>query len=102
MGTNFGMLRHDTYTKYLSRHATSNVTDTLLYGDNKTLLDEKNPHFFGQDNVMPCLKPTKCGRVVLRNVYKETHQRLVPTVGKGTFSTKILDELTFTLSLTLS
>ena len=24
-------------------------------------------HFFGQDNVLPCLKPTKGGRVVLRN-----------------------------------
>ena len=34
METNFGMLHHDTYTKYLSRHATSNVTDTLLRGDN--------------------------------------------------------------------
>ena len=66
MGTNFGMLCHDTFTKYLSRHATSNVTDTLLYGDNATLLDEKN-HFFGQDNVMPCLKPPKGGRVVLTN-----------------------------------
>ena len=41
MGTNFGMLHHDTYTKYLSRHATSNVTDTILYGENMTLLDEK-------------------------------------------------------------
>ena len=41
MGTNFGMLCHDTYTKYLSRHATSKVTDTLLYGDNTALLDEK-------------------------------------------------------------
>ena len=41
MVTNFGMLCHDTYTKYLSRHATSNVADTLLYGDNTSLLDEK-------------------------------------------------------------
>ena len=41
MGTNFGMLCHNTYTKYLSRHVTSNVTDTLLYGDNTTLLDKK-------------------------------------------------------------
>ena len=41
---------------YISRHATSKVTDTLFYSDNMTLLDEKKP-LFGQDNVMPCLKP---------------------------------------------
>ena len=41
MGTNFGILCHDTYTEYLSRHVTSNVTDTLFYGDNTTLLDKK-------------------------------------------------------------
>ena len=43
MGTNFGMLRHDTYTKYLSRHEMNNVADTLLYGNDTTLLDEKKP-----------------------------------------------------------
>ena len=42
MGPDFGMLRHDTCTKYISRYAT-NVTDTLFYGDNTTLLDEKKP-----------------------------------------------------------
>ena len=24
-------------------------------------------HFFGQDNIMPCLKPTKGGRIILKN-----------------------------------
>ena len=41
METNFGILRHDTYTEYLFRHSTNKVTDTLHYGDNTTLLDEK-------------------------------------------------------------
>ena len=77
----------------------SKVRDILLYGNNMTLLNEEKTH------VVPCLKPTKGGHVILRNdvqrKLKHTKQ-LVPTVGKGTFSTEVLDELMFTLSLTLS
>ena len=46
------MLRHDTYTKYLSRHAMSNVTDTLLYGDN-TERDKTRTGPVSEDTVTP-------------------------------------------------
>ena len=103
MGTNFGMLHHETYTKYLSRHATSNVIDTFLYGPCWT----RRSHLFAHDNVMPCLKPTKGGRVVLRNdakkIVKAHINGLYRQLEKAHFLyTDILDELTFTLSLTLS
>ena len=100
MGTNFGMLRHDTHTKYVSRHATSNVTDALLYGNNTTLLDEKKP-LLGQDNVMPCLKPTKGGNVVLRND-AQRELRYTSTACTDSWKRQLSDELMFTLSLTLS
>ena len=29
--------------------------------------DKENDHLFGHNNVMPCLRPTKCGHAILRN-----------------------------------
>ena len=57
MVTNFGMLHHDMYTKYPSRHATSNITDTTLYGDNNNNNNTFNDSR-GQDG--PIVNVQKC------------------------------------------
>ena len=46
MGANFGILCYDTYTKYISKRAMISGTDTHIYGDNTTLLDEKKALLF--------------------------------------------------------
>ena len=66
MGTKFEILCHVVYTKYLSRHAISNVRGMLLYAIVRPCWVRRNP-FFGQDYVMPRLNPSKGGHVVLRN-----------------------------------
>ena len=57
--------------------------------------------FFGQDNVMPCLKPTKGGRVVLRND-AQRELRYTSTACTDSSKRQLLDELTFMLILTFS
>ena len=79
------------------------VTDTLLYGDNMNRLDKKKPLLWPY-NVMPCLKPTKSGCVILRNdVQREL--RHTPAVCTNNWKRQILyiflDEVTFTLGLSL-